>query len=44
MAVLAGKSGVTLIGPTGEKVRIHQSLGSIIDLHVGKDMVVIENG
>lgn len=41
--MLASKSGVVLVTTGGQRRRIHHSLGSIIDFHIGRDMLVIEN-
>jgi hypothetical protein len=41
VAVLASRSGVTLLSSSGIRQRIHQSLGNIVDFHYGRDMLLI---
>jgi hypothetical protein len=43
LVVTASRTDVVLLTTKGLKIKIHSSVGSILDFHVGKDMVFIEN-
>lgn len=43
LVVICSCTGVTLINRQGKKNTIHTSIGNIIDFHVSKDLIFIEN-
>jgi len=43
LIAFASRTELLLICSSGEREVLHRSLGSIIDFHVGKDMLFIEN-
>ena len=43
MITLLSRTKVYLLALNGIKEQVHSSLGNIVDFHIGKDMLLIEN-
>jgi len=44
LIVVSSNTNVTLFTTNGFRKVLHTSLGKIVDFHVGRDMLLIENG
>ena len=43
MIITASRTEVIIMTNTGHKNTIHKSIGNLIDFHVGRDMIFVEN-
>lgn len=43
LVAYSSRTEVVLVNQNGEGEKIHHSIGNIIDFHIGRDMIFIEN-